>query len=457
MKHWLVLFLLAAVCSQALAKPEVFTQTLPNGMMIIVKPDTRAPVVVSQLWYRVGSSYEHGGITGVSHALEHMMFKGTTRFPGDAFNQLIAENGGQNNAFTSSDYTVYFQKLSADRLPVALKLEADRMQNLIFSNKDFVKEIEVVKEERRMRYDDNPQNLTYERFNAAAHISNPYHHLTIGWMNDLKNMKMTDLSNWYKQWYAPNNATLVVVGDVDPDAVFALAKKYFAKLKHHKVPLVKPQREPKSIGERSVKVNLPAQLPIILIGFNTPSLVNIKQPQEAYALELLTSVLDGGASSRFSRELIRGKQLASSASAGYDLYDRFDGLFTLSGIPAKGHTLADLQTALLAQIKRVQTQLVDRKELQRIITQVVASKVYERDNLFGQAFSLGQAVTVGLPWQTADEYLNRIKAVTPEQLQQAAKKYLIADNMTIATLNPLPMKGKARPQPLKINGAAHVH
>ena len=199
--------------SQALlAGSEVHEFRLDNGLKLLVKEDHRAPVMVSQVWYKVGASYEPSGITGVSHVLEHMMFKGTETHPPGEFSRIIAENGGSENAFTSQDYTTYFQRMEKSRLPISLELEADRMRRLQLQDEEFQKEIRVVMEERRMRTDDKPTALTYEQFRATAYMASSYRSPTIGWMNDLENMELSDLADWYRRWYAPNNATLVVVG-----------------------------------------------------------------------------------------------------------------------------------------------------------------------------------------------------------------------------------------------------
>ncbi|HDJ86948.1 MAG TPA: insulinase family protein, partial [Chromatiales bacterium] len=229
MSRW-VLPVLLLLFAPAVAAGPVHEYRLDNGLRVLVKEDHRAPVVVSQVWYKVGSGDEHGGITGISHALEHMMFQGTAKHPAGEFSRIVAANGGRENAFTGRDYTAYFQLLAKDRLPVSFELESDRMRNLSLKEADFRKEIQVVMEERRLRTDDNPQALTYERFNAAAFVSSPYHHPVIGWMDDLRNLKIGDLRAWYRRWYAPNNATLVVVGDVDPQAVLRLAERYFGPL-----------------------------------------------------------------------------------------------------------------------------------------------------------------------------------------------------------------------------------
>lgn len=427
---------------------------LDNGLKVIVREDHRAPVVVSQLWYKVGSSYEHNGTTGLSHALEHMMFKGTKKHPMGEFSRIISENGGRENAFTGQDYTTYFQQLEKSRLPIALELEADRMRNVVLPPAEFDKEIKVIMEERRMRTDDNPTSLTHEHFLATAYMNSPYHHPVIGWMDDLENMTAPDLRKWYQTWYAPNNATLVIVGDVDPQATLELAKKYFGVYKAQPIPTVKPQKEIEQLGQRRIVVKAPAELPYLIMGYKAPVVLSAKETWEPYALEMLAGVLDGGNSARFARLLVRGSQIAASVNAGYDPYSRLDELFTLDGTPASGRSMAELESALREQVKKIQDELVTQDELDRIKAQVVASKVYERDSNFYQAMQIGTLETVGLPWKLADEYLDRIKAVTPEQIQQVARKYLVDDHLTVAVLEPQPLDKAPRAMPM---GDGHGH
>jgi zinc protease len=429
---------------------------LDNGLKLIVKEDHRAPVVVSQVWYRVGASYETDGITGISHVLEHMMFKGTDTHPPGEFSRIIAENGGSENAFTSQDYTAYFQRLERSRLPVSFELEADRMRKLHLQDEEFQKEINVVMEERRMRTDDKPTAQTYEAFAAAAYTASSYRTPTIGWMNDLENMQLADLQAWYRRWYAPNNAIVVVVGDVRPDEVLALAKQYFGPLKPETIVEPKPRVEPPQKGRRSIRVEAPAEVPYTLMGFKVPVLRTAEDPMEPYALEVLASILDGGDSARLARELVRGSQVAASAGAGYDLYSRQADLFLLDGTPAGKHTVAELQQALLDQVKQLQEKPVAPGELARVKARVVASAVYEQDSTFYQAMKIGQLETVGLDWQVADDYVARIKAVTAEQVQAVAAKYLIDTSLTVAELVPLPMDAGRRPRKALPEGA-HVH
>jgi len=422
--------------------PRVHEFTLDNGLKVLIKEDHRAPVVVAQIWYKVGSSYEENGTTGVAHLLEHMMFKGTKKHGPNEFSRIISENGGRENAFTGEDYTAYFQQLEASRLPISFELEADRMQNLNLSAEEFSKEIQVVMEERRLRTDDKPTSKTYEQFIASAYFNSPYHHPVIGWMDDLKHMSVHDAQQWYKHWYAPNNATLVVVGDVNPQQVLALAKQYYGPVPKQDIPSIKPQTEVEQTGLRRIVVKEPAQVPYLLMGYKVPVVKTAQQDWEPYALEVLAHVLDGSDSSRFSKELIRGREIAANVGAGYDLYSRLGNLFIIDGTPAQGHKIEELQKAIEKLITELKTKLVAEKELERIKTQVVASKIYERDSVFYQAMQMGSLETVGLNWQLMDDYVKNFRAVTAEQIQQVAKKYLNDDRLTIAVLDPQPIDKK---------------
>jgi len=418
-------------------------QILKNGLKIVVKEDHRSPVAVSQVWYKVGSSYEPGGITGISHMLEHMMFKGTDKHPAGEFSKIISENGGEENAFTGQDYTAYFQTMEASRLAVSFELEADRMRNLHLLADELKKELQVVTEERRMRTDDNPQAKMQEHFMSVAYSNSPYKHPIIGWPADIASYTVEDLQAWYQRWYAPNNATLVVVGDVDTKAVFALAEKYFGELKPSELKALKPQTEIEQMGVRKMTVKVPAKLPSLLMGYKVPVLKSVEQEWEAYALEVLAGVLDGGSSARLTSGLVRGKQIAVSAAAGYSLATRLPDLFELEATPAEGKTVAELETALKDEIAKLQGELISPEELQRIKAQVLASAVYERDSNFYQAMQLGMLETVGLGWQKADEYVNKVNLVTAEQVRDVARKYLIEDHLSIAYLDPQPINDKA--------------
>jgi len=450
-----LLALLSPLAAQAAAKVQELS--LDNGLKVVVKEDRRAPVVTSQVWYRIGSSYEHGGITGVSHVLEHMMFKGTEKHPAGEFSRIVAENGGDENAFTGRDYTAYYQNLAKDRLEVAFELEADRMRNLALPPAEFEKELAVVQEERRLRTDDDPESLTDERFNAVAYAASPYRNPVIGWEGDLAELNIDDLRNWYRLWYAPNNATLVVVGDVDAEAVFALARKHFGPLKAEQIAAAKQRPEPPQLGERRLQVKAPAKEPYLMMGYKAPALREAgAEDWEPYALEMLASILDGGSSTRLSRELVRGAQIAAQAQASYSAFTRLPGMLVLDGTPAKGHTVADLEQALKAQVERLKDEPVGEEELERIRTQLIANKVFELDSVYAQAMQIGVLESVGLGWPLIDQYVERLSEITPAQIQAVARKYLTADNLTVAVLDPQPLAGDAPTHTAKAGASPHV-
>ena len=446
-----LLFLLIATPALALANTQEYK--LENGLKIIVQEDHRSPVVVSQVWYKAGALDEVNGKTGVAHVLEHMMFKGTKKVPAGQFSRKIAAAGGRENAFTSQDYTAYFQQLEKSQLPLSFELEADRMANLNFTKEEFEKEIKVVMEERRWRTDDKPQAQVNEHFNSAAFRTHPYGRPVVGWMSDLENMRVEDTREWYNHWYAPNNAVLVVVGDVKADEVYKLAKQHFGKIKPKAVPERKPQKEPPQIGERRVVVKAPAKLPSLQIGFHTPVLNDPNQDWEPYALEILASVLSGNDSARLNQKLVRESQVAVDVGAGYDMIARGrQGLFELAGSPSEGKTVAELETAILQQIEKIKESGVTAEELKRVKAQVIAADVYQRDSVFYQAMQIGQLELTGFSWKILKDYPAKLSAVTSEQVQEVAKKYLVKDNMTVATLDPQPIDPNAKPK-----GKPHVH
>jgi len=448
------MWLLAAMLPfQAMAT--VHEYKLANGMKVIVKEDHRAPVVVSQVWYRVGSMDEFNGTTGVAHVLEHMMFKGTRAVPAGEFSKIVAAAGGRENAFTSRDHTAYFEQLQKSRLDLALKLEADRMHNLVLSPKEFAKEIKVVMEERRLRTEDKPQALVYEDLMAAAYEAHPYHHPIIGWMNDLENLTDNDARNWYRRWYAPNNATLVVVGDVEPEATLKLAQRYFGSIKPAALPQRKPQVEPVQRGIKRVSVKAPAKLPYLAMGYHVPPLREPNKDSDPYALEVLAGVLDGNASARLNQSLVREQQIAVSIGAGYDLISRGPAMFMLDGSPAEGKSVAELETAIRGEIEKIKQDGVTEEELQRVKAQVIASQVYQRDSMFYQAMLIGEVETAGLPLNTLETRLAKLKEVTAAQVQEVARKYLIDDHLTVAVLDPQPLDGVKPAKP--VPGGRHAN
>jgi zinc protease len=438
----------AVLPAPTLANAETtFEKTLANGLRVIVKEDRRAPTAVHMVWYRAGAMDEKDGTSGVAHVLEHMMFKGTKTVRPGEFNKRVAEAGGRDNAFTSLDYTAYFQIVPKGALPEMMRLEADRMSNLQLQPEEFAAEIQVVMEERRLRTDDNPQARVYESLSAAAFTAHPYRRPIIGWMDDLKNMSWQDARDWYRAWYAPNNAYVVVAGDVDHREVFRLAEQTYGKHKARPLPARKPQNEPSQTGQRRVTVKAPAQLPYILMAWKAPKLKNIEEDRDPYALEVLASLLAGNDAARFPKRLVRGEKLAQSASAGYDATLRGESLFMLAGQPAAGKSIAELEVALKAEIRRIQEEGVTAEELKRVKTQTIAAQVYKRDSLMAQAMEIGFAEATGVHWRDIDKLLEKIRSVTAEEVQAVAKQYFSDDTLTVSVLDPQPIDSAAQQKP----------
>ena len=415
---------------------------LDNGLKLIVQEDHRAHVAVVQIWYRVGSSYEHDGITGVSHALEHMMFKGTKRFGPGKFSAAVAAHGGRQNAFTSSDYTAYYEEWSADNVELSFDLEADRMRNLVIDDAEFKKEINVVLEERRLRTDDSPESLAMEAAQAVAYLTSPYRYPVIGWEADIKNMTAVDLRAWYQRWYGPNNAIVVVVGDVQPDAVHVLAEKYFAPLAASAIAPAKDRPEIVQNGTKRVVLNSDkARVPYLVMAYKAPVLAQALRGDgvaewEPYALDVLAAMLTGDDSARLKRELVRGREIASSLSAGVETAARLPTLFSVSAVPADGISLEKLEQAITVQLNALADHPPTSAELERIKTQVVADTVFQRDSMQHQAMTIGALEAVGLGWKYRDTYVEKIKAVSAEQVLAVAKKYLVPQGLTVAYLQP---------------------
>jgi zinc protease len=440
--------------THAFAAPKTSETTLSNGLRVIVKEDTRAPVVVSMVWYRAGSMDEVNGKTGVAHVLEHMMFKGTKDVPAGEFNKLVAAAGGRDNAFTNRDYTAYFQQVQKAELPLMLRLEADRMANLNLTDEEFAKEIKVVMEERRLRTDDKARALLYEQLLATTYSAHPYRTPVIGWMNDLENMQAEDARQWYRDWYAPNNATLVVVGDVTAQEVFKLAEKYFGRIKSRPLPARKPQYEPVQKGERRITVKAPAELPYLVMAYHAPKISDVEQDWEPYALDVLDAILDGHEGARLTRSLVRDSRVATSVGSSYDSVARGPTLFMLEGTPSDGNTVQDLEAAMRKEIRSVAENGVSEQELARVKAQVIAGEVFQRDSMFYQAMQIGSLETAGLPHQSVDMQIEKLKAVTAAQVQEVAKKYFRDDILTVAVLDPQPLDGTKRASQVK--GVRHA-
>jgi zinc protease len=414
---------------------KVTEKVLPNGLKVLLKEEHKAPVVTFQVWYRVGSRNEKLGKTGISHVLEHMMFKGAKKYGPKQFSRTVQRNGGNDNAFTSKDYTAYFENLAADRLEIAMDLEADRMQGLLLAPQDFLSERDVVMEERRMRTEDDPSSVMGEQMMATAFAAHPYQWPIIGWMADLKNLTREDLEAHYRTYYAPNNATLVVVGDFDSDKAMGLIEKYFGSIPPGpEVPKVGAV-EPKQLGEKRVVVKREAELPAVYAGYKAPTL----RSRDSYALNVLQGILSSGKSSRLYRSLVYEKQIALYAGGDYDDVSADPNLFTLYAGVMPGKTVDEVEKALYAEIERFKDEPVTDEELQKAKNQAEAQFIMSQDSNFYQAMLLGQFETVA-EWRLLGKYLDGIRAVTKDDIQRVAREYFSEDNRTVGILVPVKKK-----------------
>ena len=433
--HIGVLLLLA----WALAAANPTERRLQNGLRVIVREDHRAPTVVHQIWYRAGSMDESSGVTGVAHVLEHMMFKGTRTLAPGEFSRQVAAAGGRENAFTSTDYTVYFQQLHRDRLALAMRLEADRMANLVVSAKEFRPEIKVVMEERRLRTDDRARALVYENLMAAAFTAHPYQWPVIGWMGDLENLTYRDAEAWYRRWYAPNNAIVIIVGDVVARQVFRLAERTYGRWPARPLVPRKEIKEPPQRGLRRVTVKAPAAQAYVMLGFKVPVLRDIGGDWEPHALAVLTGLLAGNDSARLNQALVRERRIADQAGAGYEALGRGPGMLFVEGTVSQGKTAGELESALREQVERIAAEEPGARELLRVKAQLVAQRIYRRDSIFAQAMEIGQLESAGFSWRDSERVIEGLRAVSADQVRQVAARYLTEDNLTVAVLDPQPL------------------
>jgi len=434
----------SAAAAAAAPGPQQFT--LANGMTLIVQPDRRSPTAVQMVWVRVGSIDEVDGTSGVAHALEHMMFKGTKDIKPGEFSRRVAALGGQENAFTTRDYTGYYQQIPVGSLEQVMKLESDRFANNQWPDDEFKREIEVVKEERRLRTEDQPRALLGEQQNAAVFTASPYHRPVVGWMSDLDAMTPEDARAFFRQWYVPANAVLVVAGDVDVAQVRAMAEKYYGRIPSRAVPARKPRIEPAQRGIRRIELKAPAEQAYVSLAYRVPQLASIDDVNsDAWALVVLSAVLDGYAGARLDRALTQGPdRVADSAGAYSGFVGRGPQLFVLDGVPAAGKSAEAVEAALRAQVARIAKDGVGEAELARVKTQWVASETYKRDSVMAQARELGSNWIQGLPLDASERIVARLQSVTAAQVQAVAAKYFGDDQLTVATLRPLPPEAKPR-------------
>jgi zinc protease len=431
--HFLAAFLVFGSTSISLsAEPSEYT--LANGMKVLLVEVPKAPVATVQVWYKVGSRNEVMGRAGLSHMLEHMMFKGTARYPKGSFSRIIRKNGGIDNAFTSQDFTAYFENVAADRVGLALELEADRMQGLILDNSEFQTEREVVKEERRLRSEDDPQGALVEALFAQAFLSHPYHWPVIGWFADLDAMSLEDLQRHYDTFYSPNNATLVVVGDIKAEFLLPTIKRLFEPIPRGPSPKQTLPPEPEQRGERRFLLKREAQVPFVIMGFRVPNYSS----EDSYALDILESILSHGKSSRLYQSLVYDQKNSLAVGAEYSVLQTDPGLFYFYSLVNPSAKVEGVEEAIQREILRLQNEPPSEQELQRAKNQVEAARVFEQDSNFRHAMLMGQAESVGTGWRRIDQFIEHIHAVTAKDIQRVAKQYLTLDNRTVGILIPSP-------------------
>ena len=411
---------------------KVVEHKLANGLQVLLLRESRAPIITLQVWYRVGSRNEALGKTGISHLAEHLMFKGTAKYGPKYFSREVQKVGGTDNAFTSRNYTAYFETGPKEQLRHWLEMEADRLRGINVDEKTFETEKKVVIEERRLRTEDDPASFMQEAAMAATFEAHPYQWPIIGWLNDLESITLDDYRAYYHRYYLPNNCTLVVVGDIDPKEALTHIEATFGSLPAGPEPPKVTAKEPQHFGPRRVEVHREAQFPALLMNYHVP---NWESP-DAYPLELLGRILSSGRSSRLYHNLVYQQKLALEAEADYN-FDTIDPfLFSFAGQPMPGKTVAQLEAALEAEIKRLQTDLVGDTELQKAKNQVAASFYMALDSIFYRGMLLGRTATVAR-WTLLKEFVPKIQQVTREQVREVAKKYLVPNSLTVGILVPI--------------------
>jgi zinc protease len=416
----------------AAAQLAVTEATLDNGLRVLVQDDARNPIVAVQVFYRVGSRNERPGATGLAHFLEHMMFKGTPTYGRGQIARLIEENGGRDNAYTTKDLTSYYTTIAADRLDLVLRIEADRMRHLLLDAAEIDSERKVVMEERRMRSEDDPDGLVYEAMSSLAFKAHPYRWPIIGWMSDIARINRAELRAFYDTYYLPNNAILVIAGDVRAPAALAMARRHFGRIARGAAPPPVTAVEPAPLDERRLVVRREqAQLPVVNIAWHVPNHTSADAP----ALELLSTLLSSGRTSRLYQKLVYEKRMVLGAGGDYSYLSLDPSLFWFYAAPLPGQTPEAVEQALLAEIERLKQEVVPEEELARARNQIEASFVWEQDSVFSRASVLGRFEMLG-SWRLLDDYLPKLRAVTAADLQRVARTYFALDRKNVSILLP---------------------
>lgn len=404
---------------------------LKNGMKAILIQDKQSPFAAFQIWYKVGSKDEPLGKTGISHLLEHMMFKGTERYGSKEFSNIIQRNGGTDNAFTTKDYTMYFQNISAKKIEIPIALESDRMLNLKLDKKEVIAERDVVKEERRLRYEDDPQHKLYEDTVAHALKVHNYRNPIIGWMNDIASIEREDLVRHYKTYYSPQNAFIIVSGDIDKDKILTMLNSSFGSIeKSAEIKRIKSV-EPEQLGERRIFIKKEAELPYILVAYHAPNFPH----KDSYALEVLSAILSSGKSSRLYKNLIYEKKLALNIFASYSGFYKDPFLFFLAGTPAISVSTETLEKSILEEIQSLKDTLVSDAELNKAKNQIESAFIFAQDSAHMKGLYTGIFEILG-DWRMRDRYLDGIRSVSAQDIRNVVKKYLDDDKKTVGILIP---------------------
>ena len=419
--------------------------TLDNGLQVVVIEDHIAPVVTQMVWYKVGAGDELRGKSGIAHFLEHLMFKGTTHHKPGEFSKIVARNGGNDNAFTSWDYTAYFQSIASNRLPLVMELEADRMQNLQLVDAQVYPERNVILAERRQMLENVPGARLGEATNAAFYLNNPYHTPIIGWRSEMEGLTTADALAWYHRWYAPNNAVLVVSGDVSPEEVHRLAQKYFGAIPRRDVPVRARPVDPPDATERRVTLrDAQVRQPFLERLYPAPNYRTAKG-NEGYALEVASEILGGDAASRLYNHLVVEQRVASDAQAGYS-QDTFDpGAFEIVASPASNIEIGALEAAVDAELKKLRDGGVTEDELSRAKARLVQAATLERDSVSGPAQVVGMTLAIGRSVQDVETWPDRIAAVTKADVDGAVKAVLSQPAVTGELLPAEGTKGSDEP------------
>ena len=407
---------------------------LNNGLKIILINDDRSSTVMSSIWYKVGSSYEYEGVTGISHVLEHMMFKGTKNTKPGEFSREIKKIGGTENAFTGKDFTGYYQKVHKDYIELCLKFESDRMTNLNLSKNDLKSEREVVKEERRLRTEDNPTSKVFEKIGLQFFGFNGYGIPIVGTMDDLNAITVEDLRKWYSNYYAPNNATLIIAGFFNKKETKKLIQKYYGKIERRSIQNFS-KKSNIQISYEDIILKDYVSDPILILSFNKEPFTNINR-KESYALEILLELMDGSYSSRFSTNLV-DKQIAFNTFISYDTYSKENNLVSIGGSPRKNVSVDELKTLIIKEFNNFIEKGLKDNELKYTKSRLIAHNIYKFDSIFYQAMQVGTLETKGFNWQLLDQYIIDIESITEQDLINVAKKYISEDHMLTSIINPL--------------------